>query len=203
MARMRTSLTVARGAAAFAAGAALVVTALPWTLAWLLRERRERRRLGYRALWPFMARTLEAYAPLVLRASPPAGGWAAVAHRVDRYVAWADDACSPRAWRVKGLLVLMALAPMLEGRPPFALLRPAARRAFVLRRLEGQRGVFALVALGRQLVRLGYYSQVESGARMGFVPMEVRGRRGTASAPAPAPPHRPAALVPGALEAVS
>ncbi len=173
---MRSLPGLVRGAAASGAVVLLGIVAMPVALPWILRQRRAFRRGPYEALWPFMVRTLEGYAAHVVRAAPPPGGWGTVARHVDRYVSLTRATGSPRIWRIQGLTILMEVAPVFDGRPPFSCLSHDAQAAFIARRLEGQRGLFGLVGLGRQLVRFGYYAAPATGARMGFLPMEQRGR---------------------------
>ena len=186
-----------RGAATCALALALGSAGMPLLLIWLLRQRRQRSREGLDILLPFMARTIERYAALTLHAFPPEGGWAAVARNVDRYVASTQRASSARIWRIRGLLVLMELAPLLDGAAPFALLSTAGRRRFIERRIEGQRGLFALVGMGRQLVRFGYYACPCTAQDMGYAPMGQRGvltRRRRAQGRQAAPGRVPARL---------
>lgn len=173
---MRSSLGLARGAAASGAAIVLGIVAMPAVLFWIVHQRRARARSGYAVLWPFMVRTLEGYAFHVVRGQAPAGGWTTVARNVDRYVALTRKTGSPRIWRIQGLAVLMEIAPVLDGRLPFSRLSEGDQAHFIATRLEGQRGVFGLVGLGRQLVRFGYYAAPSTGEAMGYRPMERRGR---------------------------
>jgi hypothetical protein len=137
----------------------------PIWVPWLLAQSRRGRGEGYRTLQPWMARTIELYAEAGIRGGPPPGGWQRVARILDDYLA---SIRSPRAWRPKMVVLLMEIAPLLVLRPRFSRLGAAERRAFLDRHVAGQRGLLRVAALGRQLVRLGYYSDPEVQAAMGF-----------------------------------
>lgn len=133
----------------------LLLLTLPWLLVRGLGIRRRRAEAGLVSLPPFLARTVEAYAEAMVRAIPPGEDWSQVARNLDRFVA---STRSPRIWRVRALLLLMEVAPLLVFERPFSLLGAAERRRFVDRHLVQPQGLFRLVAAGGQLVRLGYYT---------------------------------------------
>jgi hypothetical protein len=156
----------------------LVLALSPLWVFWVWRQLRKRRQIGYRTLWPCMARTVVHYARAVVRARPPEGGWRQVARRLDEYIAATR---SPRIWRLKLMLLLLELAPLMRLSRPFSMLSPAARRRFVDRNFVARHGLMRVIAMGRQLIRLGYYSCHAPQERMGFVP--VSGRHVLTTAP--------------------
>jgi hypothetical protein len=143
----------------------LLLLLSPFWIAWLVAQGRGGRRQGYRTLHPWMARTIELYAEAGIRGEPPAGGWQRVARILDEYL---GSIRSPRAWRPKMVVLLMEIAPLLVLRPPFSSLGSAERRDFLDRHVARPRGLLRVAALGRQLVRLAYYSDDGVQAAMGF-----------------------------------
>jgi hypothetical protein len=149
----------------------LFVITSPLWLSWLYFQRRRQRSRGYRSLLPFMARTAELYARVIIRGDAPGGDWGNVSRNLDRYIA---ETRSPRIWRLQLLILIMEVAPLLRLRLPFSLLNQSAREAFVERNLTHGRGLMRVVSLGRQLLRLCYYATPATHQRMGFVPMNRR-----------------------------
>jgi len=143
----------------------------PVWVPWLIVQRRTQRRLGYRALLPFMAGTIENYAKLMIRGDAPGGDWANVSRNLDRYIA---ETRSPRIWRLQLMCLIMEVAPILRFQLPFSLLSTRAREAFIENNLKHGRGLMRVVSMGRQLVRLCYYASESTHRRMGFVPMKQR-----------------------------
>jgi hypothetical protein len=148
----------------------LLVTSPLW-LAWVGWQMVRRKRLGYKSLWPFMARTSRLYAQAMIAGDPPGGDWDNVPRNLDRYLA---GAVSPRIWRIKLVLTIMELAPLLRFRLPFSLMGEAGRKAFVDRHVTGADGLMRIAAIGRQLIRMGYYATPQVQDEIGFVPMETR-----------------------------
>lgn len=152
----------------------LLLLSFPIWLPWLILQRRRQRRDGHTTLLPFMARTVENYARVMIRGEAPGGDWRNVSRNLDRYIAGTR---SPRIWRLQLMCVIMELSPILRLRLPFSLMSEAARLHFVERFLIRPRGLMRVVSLGRQLVRLCYYATPATHTRMGFVPMRGRGVR--------------------------
>lgn len=158
------------GYVAIAAVLAILVSPLllltsPLWIAWLLAESRRGRSEGYRALRPWMARTVELYAEAGIRGAPPAGGWPRVACILDAYLA---SIRSPRAWRPRMVVLVMEFAPWFVLKPRFSRLTVAERRRFLDHHVARQKGLLRVAALGRQLVRLSYYNDEGVQGAMGF-----------------------------------
>jgi hypothetical protein len=149
----------------------LILLTCPMWLVWLWFQRRGRKRLGYDRLLPFMARTVEAYARVMIRGDAPGGEWATVTRNLDRFIAHTR---SPRVWRLQLLVIIMEVAPLLRLRLPFSLQSPQARADFVEMYLVNARGLLRIASMGRQLIRLSYYAAAETQERMGFVPVHQR-----------------------------
>lgn len=147
--------------------------ALPWLLAWRRRQVQRGRELGYAWLDARQAESIAAYAEATLPPLP-SGEWAKVAHNVDRYLAGVH---SPRRWRIGALLTLLEFAPLLRRGRPLSRMPVDVRREFLERHMATTRGILAIPALARQLVRMGYYTDPEVAARLGFRTMAQRLRR--------------------------
>jgi len=150
----------------------ILVTAPIWGI-WVAWQLALRRRRGYRTLWPFMARTARLYARAMIPADAPGGDWENVPRNLDKYIA---DARSPRVWRIKLVLTVMEIAPILRLRPLFSMMSDAGRRKFVDRYLTAAGGIMRVPAIGRQLVRLGYYATPETHDQIDFIPMPKRAK---------------------------
>jgi len=146
----------------------LVLSPFGW-LAWR-RGRRDARTRGLRVLNMIQARAVMAHAEATLPA-PPEGGWFVVAQNVDRYLATVD---SPRHWRSHAVLVALEFAPCLRLRRPLSRLPLAARRTFMERHLATTKGLLAIPALARQLIRMGYYTDAGIAKSLGFRTMTER-----------------------------
>lgn len=156
---------------------ALVATPLwlpfvPFAWWWLARERRRGRASGLSCLPQFMARTLSAYAEATLIVPLPAG-WHRVAVNVDGYLAAVR---SPRHWRTFMMLALVEFSPWLRLRPRLSRMALPARQRWVAERLSTTRGLLAVPALVRQLVRMAYYADAGVARELGFRRMRERGR---------------------------
>jgi hypothetical protein len=148
----------------------LLVTSPIW-LTWVGWQLMRRKQRGYKKLWPFMVRTTRNYAVAMIEGDPPGGDWNNVPRNLDRYLA---EAVSPRIWRIRLVLTLMEVAPLLRFRPLFSMMGEAGRKAFVEKHVTEAGGVLRIVAIGRQLIRMGYYATPEVQDEVGFVPMERR-----------------------------
>lgn len=162
---------LALGCIAFLLLSPLILLASPLWGYWLWRQARAGRLAGYRALLPGMVRTARHYARAVIRADLDDAQTEQVARNLDRYIAATPG---PRIWRLKLMLVLMEYAPLLRLRLPFRWLSPAAREQFLDRHLAHATGLLRVIAMGRQLVRLGYYAAPVPQTRMGFLPVGKR-----------------------------
>lgn len=128
----------------------------PFLWLWVRSELERRDREGWRVLWPSMARTIQSFAPIVLREEGSDNEWNSVARRVDDYLALVTG---NRRWRTLALLFVLEFAPLLRGYAPLSRLSPARRQQFADRHLAAPRGIMRIVALSRQLVRIGFYGQ--------------------------------------------
>lgn len=146
----------------------LLLSPLAW-LAWR-RGRSEARARGLLVLNMIQARAVVAHAEATLP-SPPDGGWFVVAQNVDRYLAMVD---SPRHWRSYAVLVALEFAPCLRFRRPLSRMPLAARRTFMERHLATTKGLLAIPALARQLIRMGYYTDAGIAKDLGFRTMSER-----------------------------
>ncbi|MCK5941974.1 MAG: hypothetical protein KAI24_08410 [Planctomycetes bacterium] len=167
---------------------------LPAGILWWRHMRTQAQARGLRVLNMLQARAIVAHAEASLP-TPPAGGWFEVARNVDRYLASVD---SPRSWRSRAVLVALEFAPCLRLRRPLSRMPLDARRAFLERHLTTTRGLLAIPALARQLIRMGYYTDAGVAADLGFRTMAAR-RSAPAAAPADAPADAstPATAKPG------
>jgi hypothetical protein len=160
---------------AVAAGIAMMLTplwlpALPFVTWWFRCQRHEGHRRGYKALAAFQARTIEAVAEAAMPL-PPSGGWADVARNADRYLAAVR---SSRHWRTSVVLTLLEFAPWLRLSPRLSHMAPSQRLAFLERNMATTHGLFAVPALARQIVRMGYYADPSVAAALGFRTMRER-----------------------------
>lgn len=148
----------------------LFLLATPFLLLWARAQLRTRARFGHRVLWPFMRRTLVAYAEAWISDRPPPGGWDAYLGNVDRYLAGID---SPRAWLQPVFVGLMELGPVFTLRRPFSRLPLETRRFVLTRHYLVPGSLLAPLGWSRQMVRLGYHALPGVAHASGFVPFEV------------------------------
>lgn len=148
----------------------------PFLWLWWRRLRSQGRAKGLRVLNMLQARAIVAHAEATLP-TPPADGWFAVARNIDRYMATVD---SPRLWRSHAVLVALEFAPCLRLGAPLSRLPLAKRRAFLERHLATTKGLLAIPALARQLIRMGYYTDAGIAESLGFRTMRQRGHRSKA-----------------------
>ena len=148
----------------------LILSPLLWL--WWRRLGAQARARGLKTLNMLEARAIVAHAEATLP-TPPADGWFVVARNIDRYLTTVD---SPRTWRSHAVLVALEFAPYLRLRAPLSRLTLAKRRAFFERHLATTKGLLAIPALARQLIRMGYYSDAGIAKGLGFQTMSQRGR---------------------------
>ena len=165
------------GRIALVAFAALIAAPIwvplsPFGVLWWRRLRREARDRGLVSLNALQARTVVAHAEATLP-SPPDGGWFTVARHVDRYLATVD---SPRHWRSHAVLIALEFAPLLRGKRRLSRLPLPRRREFLERHLATTKGILAIPALARQLIRMGYYTDPGVASSLGFRTMNDRGK---------------------------
>jgi hypothetical protein len=180
------------GRIALVAVAALLVSPLwlpllPAGILWWRRLRMQARAQGLQQLNALQARAIVAHAEATLP-TPPQDGWFAVARNVDRYFASVD---SPRHWRSHAVLVALEFCPLLRGKAPLSKLPLARRRAFLEKHLSTTKGLLAIPALSRQLIRMGYYTDPGVAERLGFRTMRERRTAPVASVHAAAVTRKP------------
>jgi hypothetical protein len=79
------------------------------------------------------------------------------------------------------VLVLLEFSPCLRLQAPLSRLPLAKRRRFLERHLATTKGLLAVPALARQLIRMGYYTDPGIAQRLGFRTMKQRRGPGAAS----------------------
>jgi len=144
---------------------------------WWRRLRTQARDQGLQALNMLQARAIVAHAEATLP-TPPADGWFVVARNIDRYLAKVE---SPRKWRSHAVLVALEFAPCLRLYAPLSRLPLEKRRLFLERHLATTKGLLAIPALARQLIRMGYYTDAGVAERIGFFTMRQRGHSNKAT----------------------
>lgn len=142
----------------------------PLLYIWWRRKRKQARAKGLRVLNMIQANAIVAHAEASLP-TPPADGWFAVARNIDRYLATVD---SPRHWRSHAVLIALEFSPCLRLQAPLSRLPLEKRRAFLERHLATTKGLLALPALSRQLIRMGYYTDPGIAQSLGFRTMQQR-----------------------------
>lgn len=152
----------------------------PLIYIWWRRKRKQARAKGLRVINMIQADAIVAHAEASLPKAP-ADGWFAVARNIDRYLATVD---SPRHWRSHAVLIALEFSPCLRLRAPLSRLPLEQRRAFLEDHLATTKGLLALPALSRQLIRMGYYTDPGIAQDLGFRTMQQR-RAGTARTTAP------------------
>jgi len=148
----------------------LLLLLSPFLLLWWRSQWRQSQAAGYRALPWCLVRTLVAHAEATMPL-PPRDGFEVVARNVDRYL---HRVRSPRAWRSIAVLMLHEFSPCLLLRRPLSRQTLADRRRWIEGPLATSRGLFAMPALVRQLVRMGYYGDRSVAQALGFLAMRQR-----------------------------
>lgn len=148
----------------------------PLVYLWWRKNHKRARERGLRVLNMVQANAIVAHAEASLPI-PPDDGWFAVAKNVDRYLALVH---SPRHWRSHAVLVALEFAPCLRFQAPLSRLPLPKRRAFLERHLATTKGLLAIPALSRQLIRMGYYTDAGIAQQLGFRTM-VQRRSGSRS----------------------
>jgi hypothetical protein len=182
MERLRTPIALLLAAALLP----VVLLASPFLLLWARAQWRGRARFGHRVLWPFMRKTLVAYAEAWITMRPPPGGWDAYLANIDRYLAGID---SPRAWLQPVFVGVMEIGPLFTLRRRFSRLSLAARRFLFTRYYLVPGSLLAPLGWSRQIVRMGYHAIPDVASESGFIAYEVW----SAGAKAPGAPGERAA----------
>ena len=146
------------------------------------RDRRRGRELGLELMTASMGRTLGRAARAMLRGADV--DELEVARHADRFLARSKG---PRTWRTLGMLIALEYLPLLTLQRPLSRMSDAAAERFVDRHLATTRGIFGVLSLCRQLVKIGYYGDMSRRGEFGFVPMKGRAgsRRSTDDAALP------------------
>ena len=154
----------------------LVLSPLIWWL-WA-RDRRRGRALGFELMTASMGRTLGRTARAMLRGAEV--DELAVARHADRFLARSKG---PRTWRTLGMLIALEYLPLLRLHRPLSRMDDASANRFVDRHLATTRGLFGVISLVRQLVKIGFYGDLSRRGEFGFEPMGSRGPNKRPSSP--------------------
>ena len=141
-------------------------------------------RYGLRYLWPHQHTTAMAMAEVLVIGPEEALTPEQVAAGIDDYL---YSFAAQEKWKSKLALTVLSVYPLFRLRPPFALMAPDRRLAFiercfiadvVERRLPGKlrRLVQTLLSSTQQLAIIGYYADPRSAASTGYVPFSQRKR---------------------------
>jgi choline dehydrogenase-like flavoprotein len=159
----------------------------------VLHRAAQRERLGLSYLSPLEFATLRALADVLVHGERETVSAHRIALNVDDYLSRLD---APGKRNVRRAYLGLSLYPLTRLRPPFALMAPASRYAFVERRFVravGERRVWrplrplvaAMIRSAQQFVFLGYYGDEKSHASVGY---EVFSERGVEVPPRPPSP---------------
>ena len=97
-----------------------------------------------------------------------------LARNVERFI---GTPASRRAWRVRALLVLVEIAPVvLLGRPRFSRMTRRERARLIRERFIGGGGVWAVCGRIRPIVYLGAYASPAARRHVGWVEVRERPR---------------------------
>ena len=130
-----------------------------------------RARYGLRYLWPAGFRALISLAEVLVDPArvPPEK----VGARADAYLASFKATEKIKVW---GSLQLLGYWPLATLRPPFHLMSPDTRRAWVERRFLRTRGDLrrAVVRTAQQFAFMGYYGDEDAAREVGYIPFSQR-----------------------------
>jgi choline dehydrogenase-like flavoprotein len=143
-----------------------------------------RGRFGLKYLWPHQHSAAMAMAEVLVIGPEEALTPEQVARGIDDYL---HSFTAREKWKSKLALSALAVYPVLRLRPPFALMEPDRRLAFiercfladvVERRLPDRlrRLAQTLLATAQQLAIIGYYADPRSARSTGYVPFSRRKR---------------------------
>jgi choline dehydrogenase-like flavoprotein len=141
-------------------------------------------RYGLRYLWPHQHNTAMAMAEVLVIGPDEVLTPEEVAKGIDDYL---YSFSAHEKWKTKLVLSVLTVYPLLRLRPPFPLMSPERRLAFiercfiadvVERRLPGglRRLIQTLLSAAQQLAIIGYYADPRSAASTGYVPFSKRKR---------------------------
>ncbi|HEY6771504.1 MAG TPA: GMC family oxidoreductase [Solirubrobacterales bacterium] len=163
------------------AAAATFLVAIPLAIA-LHKAARGRYELKY--LWPHQHATAMAMAEVLVIGPDEKLTPEQVAAGIDDYL---NSFTAHEKWKSKLALSALTVYPMIRLRPPFALMTPDRRLAFiercfiadvVERRLPGgiRRTVQSMLVAAQQLAIIGYYADPRTASSTGYVPFSKRKR---------------------------
>ena len=163
------------------AAAATFLVAIPLAV-FLHKAARARYSLKY--LWPHQHRTAMAMAEVLVIGPDEKLTPEQVAAGIDDYL---NSFTAHEKWKSKLALSALTVYPLLRLRPPFALMTPERRLAFiercfindvVERRLPGgiRRTVQSMLVAAQQLAIIGYYADPRTASSTGYVPFSKRKR---------------------------
>ena len=141
-------------------------------------------RYSLKYLWPHQHRTAMAMAEVLVIGPDEKLTPEQVAAGIDDYL---NSFTAHEKWKSKLALSALTVYPLLRLRPPFALMTPERRLAFiercfindvVERRLPGgiRRTVQSMLVAAQQLAIIGYYADPRTASSTGFVPFSKRKR---------------------------
>jgi choline dehydrogenase-like flavoprotein len=163
------------------AAAATFLVAIPLAV-FLHKAARARYSLKY--LWPHQHRTAMAMAEVLVIGPDEKLTPEQVAAGIDDYL---HSFAAKEKWKSKLALSALTVYPLIRLRPPFALMTPERRLAFiercfisdvVERRLPGglRRTVQSMLVAAQQLAIIGYYADPRTADSTGYVPFSKRER---------------------------
>jgi choline dehydrogenase-like flavoprotein len=163
----------------WAAAASLVVVVLSW-----LYRSAVKGRYGLRYLWPHQHNTAMAMAEVLVIGPDEVLTPEQVAKGIDDYL---YSFTAHEKWKSKLALSVLTVYPLVRLRPPFPLMAPERRLAFiercfitdvVERRLPGflRKPLQTLLSAAQQLAIIGYYADPRSATSTGYVPFSKRKR---------------------------
>jgi choline dehydrogenase-like flavoprotein len=141
-------------------------------------------RYGLKYLWPHQHATAMAMAEVLVIGPDEKLTPEQVAAGIDDYL---NSFTAHEKWKSKLALSALTVYPMIRLRPPFALMTPERRLAFiercfisdvVERRLPGgiRKTVQSMLVAAQQLAIIGYYADPRTASSTGYVPFSKRKR---------------------------